>query len=149
MMEKKVLLRFFDKGFLLKYFYILLLYSLFPLVDIYLLLYLKPLFGAYILIAAAAVTGLFGLILAYRLSSVTLSDMSKKLREGIYPTREFNELAGIIISAIFLLTPGFVTDFLGLLMIFPFWRNLIGKMITKYVQEELKEISEYLKMYEF
>lgn len=148
-MEKKILLRFFDKGFLLKYFYILLLYSLFPLGDIYLLLYLKSFFGAYLLTAAAAATGLFGLIIAYRVSSVTLSSMSKKLREGIHPAGEFNELAGAIISAVFLLTPGFFTDFLGLLMIFPFWRNLIGKMITRLLKEELKEISEYLKLYEF
>jgi UPF0716 family protein affecting phage T7 exclusion len=54
----------------------------------------------------------------------------------------------VLLGAVFLITPGFITDFLGFLLFIPFFRNKIGNLITRRMESRLKDIYEYLKLYE-
>jgi len=144
----RFLLRFLDRDFLPKVLLLFLLYSLLPLSEVVLILYLGGVAGRYLTLACAASTGLFGVLMAVSQFRSILNRLKEKVRQGSYPGREFMNLAGIFIGGILLLTPGFITDFLGLLLFLPVFRTLIGGMITRRMERQLKDVYEYLKLYE-
>ncbi|MAG13503.1 MAG: hypothetical protein CMN78_02785 [Spirochaetales bacterium] len=143
----KGLIRFVDRSFLLRFLYLSLFYSLVPLGEIVLILYLRRYVGFYLLLAGITSTGLLGLGFAWRELSAVLVRLRAQVHDGTYPGEEYTDLAGAVIGSLFLLTPGFVTDFFGLLFLFPLLRRVIGRHITRRMDGRLKELYEYLKLY--
>ena len=52
------------------------------------------------------------------------------------------ETAGLFCGSLELLTPGFITDIIGFLLLFPSIRDNVGKFVTARVSNELREIYE-------
>ncbi|MBA7673709.1 hypothetical protein ES703_81912 [subsurface metagenome] len=148
MVNVRVVLRFFDRSFIVKLLMLALLYSLVPLAEIFLLIYLGGVIGNYLTLALAASTGLVGLLIALKEFQKYLSTLKQKIKQGIYPGNEFIALAGILAGAILLLSPGFITDFLGLLLLFPPIRSAVGRLFINQTRASLKELYEYLKLYD-
>ncbi len=144
----RVLLKFLEKDFLAKVFLLVLLYSLLPLSEVVLILYLGGVVGKYLTLACAASTGLVGVILAVSQFKSVLKRLEQKIKRGLYPGKEFMSIMGIFAGGILLLTPGFITDFLGLLLFMPFFRLAVGGFITRRMEKQLKEVYEYLRLYE-
>jgi UPF0716 protein FxsA len=144
----KLFLKLVEKEFVAGLLLLLLLYSLLPLSEILLLLYIGGVLGNYLTLACAASTGLFGAMVALTQFKTVLRVLREKVREGDYPGREFIAMAGILAGGLLLLTPGFITDLFGFLLFVPLFRNLIGRLITKRIEKQLKELYEYLKLYE-
>ena len=147
MIGMRNLIRFVDRNYLLKFLYLSLFYSLVPLGEMVLILYLRNYVGLYLLIAAICATGLLGLGFAWRQISTVLGRLKAQVHDGQYPAHEYADLAGAIVGSILLLTPGFVTDFLGLMFFFPFLRRAVGRRVTRKMDGRLKELYEYLKLY--
>ncbi len=148
MMSIRVFLRFLDRSFIIKLFLIALLYSLLPLSEIFLLIYLGGRIGNYLTLALAALTGLLGMVVALRAFQKNLASLKDRIRQGAYPGREFVNLTGIIIGGLLLLTPGFITDFCGFLLFVPVVRNAAGGAVVSRMQNSLKDLYEYLKLYD-
>jgi UPF0716 protein FxsA len=148
MFNISMILRLFEKRFVIKLLLLSLLYTLLPLSEIFLIIYMSDFFGQYLLLALAASTGLFGVLIALVQVNTILTSLKERIKNGEYPGQEFINLAGILTGGILLITPGFITDFIGLLMFIPPMRNNIGRLITKKLDKQLKEIHEYLKLYE-
>lgn len=148
MLDIRVVLRFLDRDFMVRLLFLMLLYSIVPLGEIFLFLYLGELVGNYLVLAVAALVGLVGVLVAVRQVQGILLRLKVKIKQGIYPGKEFIDLAGILIGAIFLLTPGFLTDLAGFLLFIPLFRDALGRAITKRLDRNLKEIYEYLKLYD-
>ena len=148
MMDVRFLLKLFDRTFMLKLFLLALLYSLVPLLDIWILFHLGDFVGKNLTLAVAAATGFFGVLLGIRSFLRTLDSLKEKIRQGQHPAEEFLHLIGILLGGLFLLTPGFFTDFLGVLLLIPAIRNALGRWIVRKARINLKEVYEYLKLYE-
>ena len=148
MIEMQTLIRFADKGFVLKLFLLILLFSLFPIAEVLLFFHAGAKFGNYFVLACAAGTGLLGLVIAVRQSWKTIGRLREKVRNGIYPEREFQYLAGIVAASFLLLVPGFITDALGIIFFLPIFRNPVGRGITRVLGGRLKQAYEYLKIYD-
>ncbi|MEW5814104.1 MAG: FxsA family protein [Spirochaetota bacterium] len=146
MLDIHFMIRLFDKGFIIKLLFLLLLYSLLPLCEIFLILYLSTIFGKYLILALVAATGLIGVLAAYNQVRKLLDIIGRKIKEGYYPNNEFISFAGVLVGAVLLVTPGFITDFLGFVLFVPGARDAIGRLIISKMQGRLKEIYEYLKM---
>ena len=144
----RVLMKLLEKDFIAKLLLLILLYSLLPLSEILLLLYLGGRVGNYMTLACAASTGLFGVLIAASQFRTVLNTLKEKIKQGTYPGKEFISIAGILAGGILLLTPGFITDLFGFFLFVPLFRNLIGRVITKRMERQLKEVYEYLKLYE-
>ena len=149
MLDMNSLLRFFDRNYIVKFFLLLLFYSLFLLADGFILLYLAPLLGIYATLAIAASTGLIGLVVTVNMIHGKISIMRAKIKEGIYPQQEFDSIAGLILSGILLIVPGFFTNALGIILFLPFIRNFMGHRITKALDSRLKQAYEYMKIEEY
>lgn len=148
MFNTKVILKIFKKNFLIKLLLLAILYSIIPLSEIWLLFFLGGFIGNYLILGLAALTGLFGVLIVLPEIHILLNRIKQKIRKGEYPGREFVGMAGVLTGAIFLITPGFITDLLGFILFIPFFRNKIGKFLTRRMESRLKDIYEYLKLYE-
>jgi UPF0716 protein FxsA len=148
MTELRLLFRFLDKDFLFRLIFIMLLYSIVPISEIFLFLWLGEVVGNYLILAIAAVVGLFGMLLALREVRVTLERLRSRIRRHEYPGAEFVDLAGILVGSVLLLTPGFITDFAGFLLLVPFFRRALGRAVTRRLDRSLHEVYEYLQLSE-
>lgn len=148
MLTIRFIIQFFDKGFVLKSLFIILLISLIPLAEIVLLFRLGSSWGMYLVLSCAAATGFLGLFIIFSEAGKTIDQVKVKVKDGYYPQREFADFAGICISGLCLLSPGFITDAVGLLFLFPALRNAAGRVVTKRIPDRLKELYEYLKLYD-
>ena len=103
-----------------------------PLIEIYLFIKIGSVIGAFNTIALIIITALTGLIYARHEGFNTLrSGFSQLVRDEI-PIYEIISGAAIAFAAFLLILPGFATDFLGFLLIFPITRKLIiGKFAKK------------------
>jgi len=148
MLDIKFFLKFFEKDFIAKLLFLMLLYSMLPLGEIVLLLKLGGIIGNYLTLALAASTGLFGVLIALGELRRTIKSIRNEVRNGEYPGDSFTGIFGILTGGVFLLTPGFITDFFGFLLFIPAIRNCIGRFITRIVGTNFKELYEYLKLYD-
>ncbi|SRR6056297_606711 len=148
MLEIRSLMRFLDSGFILRILYLILLFSLVPIADMYVLLQLVELVPKHILMAVVTATGVFGLFLVFLVIRSVLETMHGRIKDGYYPGVEFFELAGLLIAGVLLITPGFVGDVVGLLLLLPALRRAIGRLVAGSMEERFKELYEYLKLYE-
>ena len=148
MFDISFMMRLFQKEFILKLLLLALLYSLLPLAEIFLILHIGGIFGNYLVIATTAITGFLGMIIAFGEIESLIKQVKRKLKSGEYPGKEFIGLAGVFTGAILMITPGFITDTMGLFLFIPVIRNGVGKIITSRMERQLKDIYEYLKLYD-
>ena len=99
-------------------------FTLIPLVEIYLLIKLGQNFGAITSILLVIFTGILGAYLARMDGLRTLFRIQETMREGRMPGEELLDALLIAIAGLVLITPGFITDVVGFLLLFPFTRML-------------------------
>lgn len=102
---------------------LIFLFTALPLIEIYLLIKVGSAIG-YLLTALVVVgTGVIGALLARREGLSVLRRMRKKFHEGQMPAEELIDGVILLLSGAFLLTPGIVTDIIGLAGLIPFFRR--------------------------
>lgn len=111
----------------------LLLFTLIPLLEIYLLIELGKIMGALTTVLLVGATGFFGVILAKVEGLNTLFRFRSELARGVFPGEEIYNGGCLLVGAAFLLTPGLITDLLGLSLLVPFTRHYIKKFLRKYI----------------
>ena len=84
--------------------------------------------GWALLIALA--TALIGSVLVRRAGLAVLGQIRRRWREGTLPGRELTHGASILVAGAFLISPGFITDTLGFLLLIPAVRDWIHGRVT-------------------
>ena len=102
-----------------------LAFTIIPVVEIYLLIEIGSAFGVFTSIALVVFTGFLGAYLARIQGLQTLFRIQKSLREGRMPSAELLDALLIGIAGLVLLTPGFLTDTVGFVLLIPSTRNAI------------------------
>ena len=102
-----------------------------PLIEIYLFIKIGSVIGALNTIALIIITALTGIIYARHEGFNTLRSGFSQLVKNEVPIYEIVSGAAIAFAAFLLILPGFATDFLGFLLIFPFTRKIIIGRFTK------------------
>ena len=110
---------------------ILLLVILVPIIEIYLLIKIGSQIGAISTILLIFFTAITGIYYAKYEGLNTLKSGFIQLRNNESPTYEMISGAVIAFAAILLIIPGFATDTLGILLVFPFTRKLFIKYFSK------------------
>ena len=119
---------------------LLLLIISIPIIEIYLFIKIGSEIGALTTISLIFITAFVGVLYArYEGFNTLKSGMSQIIRNEL-PIYEIISGAAIAFAALLLIIPGFATDILGLLIIFPPTRKLflkkVGKNYSKKVQEK-------------
>ncbi len=110
---------------------ILLAIILVPAIEIYLLIKIGTQIGAITTILLIFTTAIVGVYYAKYEGLNTLKSGFMQLRKNESPTYEVISGAAIAFAALLLIIPGFMTDIVGFLLIFPVSRKLIFKNISK------------------
>lgn len=118
---------------------LLLLFTLVPLVELWLLIEIGRLIGSGPTIAVVASTGLIGVLLARSQGLAVLYRMQRDLGQGILPGEQLFDGACILIGGAFLLTPGLLTDLLGFSLLLPVTRGWIKRLVQRCLQRKLDE----------
>ena len=110
---------------------ILISIILIPVVEIYLFIKIGAQIGAITTILLIFLTAVLGVYYAKYEGLNTLKAGFSQLSKNETPAYEVISGAAIAIAAILLIIPGFATDILGFLLIFPITRKLIFSKFSK------------------
>jgi UPF0716 protein FxsA len=79
----------------------------------------------------ALATAVIGSALVRRAGISVLSRIQQKIGQSEMPGRELSDGAAILVSGAFLISPGFITDALGFLLLVPMVRDVIYRIVSK------------------
>src|SRR5210317_429875 len=113
---------------------------LIPILEIYLFIKIGSQIGAFNTILLIFITAIIGIYYAKYEGLNTIRSGFLQIVKNQTTAYEIISGAAIAFAAILLILPGFATDFLGLLVIFPITRKLIfGNFSNKFKKEEPKK----------
>ena len=113
---------------------------LIPAIEIYLLIKIGSQIGAITTILLIFATAIIGIYYAKYEGLNTLKAGFNQLRRNETPTYEMLSGAAIAFAALLLIIPGFATDLLGFLLIFPLSRKFIFKnFFNKFKKQKTKK----------
>ena len=123
---------------------ILLLIILVPAVEIYLFIKIGSQIGAFTTILLIFTTAIVGVYYAKYEGLNTLKSGFMQLSKNQSPTYEMISGAAIAFAAILLIFPGFATDILGFLIIFPITRKFIFNKFSKKLKPKRTEKNNFI-----
>ena len=123
---------------------ILLTIILVPVVEIYLLIKIGSQIGALNTILLIFTTALIGIYYAKYEGLNTLKSGFAQLSKNETPAYEVISGAAIAFAALLLIIPGFATDTLGFLLIFPFSRKIIFNIFSKKLKPKETKKNNYI-----
>ena len=95
------------------------IFLLVPIIEIYLLIQVGQVIGAGWTIFLVVATAVIGVALLKVQGLSTLNRAQQKMQANELPAREILEGMGLVVAGALLLTPGFFTDAVGFLLLFP------------------------------
>ncbi len=106
-----------------------LAFTLIPAVELYLLIRIGTVIGALNTFLVVILTGFAGAYLARLEGARTFFKIQTNLQQGIMPAEELIDALIILVAGVVLLTPGFLTDITGLLLLVPQVRVLVKRWL--------------------
>ena len=116
-----------------------------PLLEIFLFIKIGSVIGAFNTITLILITAITGIIYARHQSFNALRSGFAQLVKNEVPIYEIISGAAIAFAAILLILPGFATDILGFLLLFPFTRKLIIKRFAKNYRKKTKTKGNFIE----
>ncbi|MBF0279567.1 MAG: FxsA family protein [SAR324 cluster bacterium] len=104
-------------------------FTIIPVIEIYFLIKVGSIFGALTTVFIVIFTGILGAYLARMQGLKTMFKVRDSLSQGIMPAEELIDALLIVIAGVVLLTPGFLTDIFGILLLIPITRSLFKKWL--------------------
>ncbi|CAN5147156.1 hypothetical protein BH18ACT9_BH18ACT9_11360 [soil metagenome] len=114
-----------------------LLFVVVPIAEIYLLIQIGQTIGAWWTVLLLVVGGVLGSYLLKREGSRAWQALQESLRARRMPARELADGALILFGGTLLLTPGFLSDFVGLFCILPPTRPLARRALVGVITRRL------------
>ena len=124
---------------------ILLLIILIPIIEIYLFIEIGGQIGAFNTISLIFITAFVGVLYARYEGFNTLKSGMSQLVKNELPVYEIISGAALAFAALLLIIPGFATDIIGFLLLFPLTRKLIFKNVSLGKNYEKKTHSDYIE----
>jgi len=121
------------------FFKLLIIFILVPLIELYFLLEISQFIGVFTTVMVIVFTGAAGVSIAKRQGYQVVNNIRSTLNSDKMPTDDLISALLILIGGVTLLTPGFLTDITGFLLILPGSRDLIGAVVKKYFLKYVKE----------
>lgn len=113
------------------FFRLFLLFTLIPLIELYLLIRIGGLVGVWPTVALVVFTGALGAALTRVQGLRVLRRVQNEWGQGRVPTEELLDGLLILIAGAVLLTPGLITDGFGFFLLSPPGRKVIRRAITR------------------
>ena len=117
-----------------------------PILEIYLFIKIGSQIGAFNTISLIFITAVVGVFYARYEGLNTLKSGVAQLIKNEVPIYEIISGAALTFAAVLLIIPGFATDLLGLLLIFPLTRKLFFKKLSeKYSSKKTNDKKNFIE----
>ena len=123
---------------------VLLLIILIPAIEIFLFIKIGSQIGAITTVLLIFTTAIIGVYYAKYEGLNTLKAGFAQLRKNETPTYEMISGAAIAFAALLLIIPGFATDILGFLLIFPITRKFVFDKFAKKFETKKNEKNNFI-----
>jgi len=115
-----------------------LLFTVLPLIDLYLLLRIGDAIGGLATIALVLVTGALGAMLARAEGLRVVRDFQDAMARGVMPRDGVLSGALLLVGGALLVAPGVLTDAFGLLLLIPFTRRRLAAVLAVRMQRAIE-----------
>ena len=113
-----------------------------PLIEIFFMIKIGTVIGAFNTILATLLTAAVGLYFVRLQGISTLFSAANSIRNNQEPLKEIFNGFCLMIAAILLIIPGFFTDLIGALLLIPFSRNIILKILGSDIHRKRGEAQD-------
>jgi UPF0716 protein FxsA len=114
---------------------LVLIFIVLPIAEIYVIIQVGEAIGVWPTIALLILDGVLGAALLRHQGRAAWRRFNEALAAGRIPTREVFDGAMVILGGAFLITPGFITDVIGILLLVPpsraIFRGLVARMARR------------------
>ncbi len=110
-----------------------------PIIEIYVLIKIGAQIGALWTILLVVVTAFVGAFLAKMQGAYTMHRLRMNMMQGVPPTDEILDAFLIFAAGVVFLTPGFVTDLAGLLVLIPQTRKMIKAWLIRKLDQWMRQ----------
>jgi len=119
------------------FFRLFLLFTLVPALELYLIIKVGQSIGAFNTLLIILFTGVLGAYYARQQGFKVFSNIQWRMQQGDVPGDDLVNGAMLLVGGALLITPGFVTDFLGFSLIFPLTREAMKRSVSLYLQRKI------------
>ena len=119
------------------FFKLFLVFALVPVIELAILIQVGSFIGGLNTVTIVILTALAGAYMVRLEGLGVMFRIQKNMQEGIFPGDEMINGAMILMAGALLLTPGFFTDVIGFLLVFPVSRKFIKKAVTPYIRKKM------------
>ena len=116
-----------------------------PIIEIYLLIKIGSQIGAFKTILMIFITAIVGIYYAKHEGLNTIRSGLTNIVKNQIPTYDLISGAAIAFAAILLIIPGFATDFIGFILIFPITRSLLLGRIKKNLKTNENKKNDFIE----
>jgi UPF0716 protein FxsA len=124
-----------------------LLFAVIPVAEIYVLVSVGGAIGVLPTVALVLLTALAGAHLARMQGLAVMMRIRENLAQGFMPAEELLDGLLIFLAGMTLLTPGFLTDIMGLLILLPATRNIFKRWLRKKFEEWRQNPNVHITFY--
>jgi UPF0716 protein FxsA len=117
--------------------YFVLFLIAFPILEIAILIKVGTNIGVLNTVWLILVTGALGAVMARVQGFLILQKISDNLNRGIMPSEEIMDGALVLVGAICLLDPGIIGDILGFILLIPWTRSLVRRLVSLVLRRKL------------
>jgi UPF0716 protein FxsA len=110
---------------------LIVLFIVVPLLELYVILQVGEAIGVLPTIAILIADSILGSVLMRSQGRIAWQRFNLAVAEGRVPAREAIDGVLVVFGGALLLTPGFVTDIFGLLLLLPFTRPLLRRLLVR------------------
>ncbi|ANE48442.1 hypothetical protein SY83_21585 [Paenibacillus swuensis] len=110
-----------------------------PALEIWGMLTMGRLIGGWQTFVFILMTGFVGAFLAKREARKVLAAAREQMQSGQVPGTPILDGICILVGGLLLLTPGFITDLLGFMLVFPLTRPLFRAGLQAFIQKKLSQ----------
>ena len=118
-------------------FKLFLFFTIIPIIELAILIKAGSVIGTLNTIIIVVITGLTGAYMVKLEGIGVMYRIRANLSQGIFPADDLIDGLMIFVAGAFLLTPGFITDTAGFIMVFPFSRNIVKSIVKRNLKERL------------
>ncbi len=128
-------------------FVLFILFTVIPFIELTLLLRVGEYMGTTNTLLLIIVTGFVGAYLAKGQGYQLYRDLNQKIKSGESPEAELFQGLMVFIGGVLLITPGILTDFVGLSLVFPLTRKLLFRRFKKMTVNHMQSGTSFTYVY--
>jgi UPF0716 protein FxsA len=118
--------------------WILLIFILVPLIEVAIFIGAGHTIGVLQTIVLILISGIIGAFLVRTQGAQVIYNIKRSVEQGLLPSNELIDGLFVLIGGALLLTPGFFTDLIGLVMLLPPTRRVLREFGKEYLRRRFK-----------